>query len=116
MKFWGLGQSFFVERQEQVGTPQALRRVFSSEVTVWTTSWPIRLIDSKMTVAQTTLTLFCGFQKELPLPLPYTVSIAGSNKQKISLQSWALFVFAPALAAVTHAPVNGTNEVSNGGA
>lgn len=99
-----------------MGASQALRRVFLSGVIVWTTSWPIRLTDSKTTVAQTTLTLFCGFQKKLPLSLCYTVSTAGSNKQKISLQSWALFVFAPALAAVAHAPVNGTNEVSNGGA
>lgn len=83
---------------------------------MWTTSWPVRLIDSDMTVVQATLSPFCAFQKELPLPLGYTVSTAGSNKQKISLQSWALSVSAPAPAAVAHAPVNGTNEVSNGGA
>ena len=73
MKFWGLGgqsESFFVEREEQVGTPWALRRVFRSGVIVWTASWPIRLIDSKMTVAQITLTYPVLWLAESPPPPP----------------------------------------------
>jgi hypothetical protein len=68
-----------------VGPYQAPRRAFGSGVIGWTTSWSLRLIDSKVRMAQIKLALFCaGFQKEGPLPL-LTISTAGSSKQKISL-------------------------------
>lgn len=93
----------------------SVNRTFGSGVIGWTTSWPIRLIDSKMKMAQTKLSCaVLAFRKNLPPPASLHCLLQLAGAAKGFSPEPALFALHLLPAAVAEAPVNGTNGASNG--